>query len=105
MKAWAILILLLLAAGGIAQAGETSALDRTPVTATTIAGDRVLLYPNGRWEFADAKKAEAAKKQAELYPENQMRPVEAQGGLMGVGRVIMPGDKDYNRGSLNPKMR
>ncbi|RXM22279.1 hypothetical protein EO238_24675, partial [Citrobacter sp. AAK_AS5] len=23
----------------------------------------------------------------------------------GVGRYVMPGDKDYNRGSLNPKLR
>lgn len=100
----ASIVLILLAVGGIAQAGETAALDRTPVAATTASGDKVLLYPNGRWEFADAKKAEVAKKQAGQYPENQMRPAEAQGGLMGVGRVIMPGDKDYNRGSLNPKM-
>lgn len=77
----------------------------TPIEATTASGDLVLLHPNGRWSYVDEKKAEAAKKVADQYPENQGRPFEAQGGLFGVGRTLMPGDKDYNRGSLNPKMR
>ena len=68
-------------------------------------GQKVRLFPNGRWEFADAAKAAQAQKIAAEYPENRTRPVEAQGGLFGVGRTIMPGDKDYNRGSLNPKLR
>jgi len=43
---------------------------------------------------------------AAQYPENKTRPIEAQGGLFGgFGRTIMPGDKDYNRGTLNPKSR
>jgi len=29
------------------------------------------------------------------------RARNAQGGLFGLGRTIQPGDKDYNRGSLN----
>ncbi|MEN9479798.1 MAG: hypothetical protein RLZZ298_1193 [Pseudomonadota bacterium] len=34
------------------------------------------------------------------------RPIEAQGSFLGgVGQIIMPGDKDYNRGTLNPKSR
>ena len=80
-------------------------LDRTPVEATTAAGEKVRLYPNGRWEFVDAKKAAQAQQVAAQYPENKTRPMEAQGGLFGVGRTVMPGDKDYNRGTLNPKMR
>ena len=49
--------------------------------------------------------AEAQKLAAE-FPENKTRPIEAQGMMIGgVGRLVMPGDKDYNRGSLNPKMR
>lgn len=80
-------------------------LDRTPVMATTVKGESVRLYPNGRWEYVDTQKAEKAKEQAALYPENQTRPAAAQGGVFGVGRLIMPGDKDYNRGSLNPKLR
>ncbi|NSL53666.1 hypothetical protein [Uliginosibacterium aquaticum] len=79
--------------------------ERAPLEAQTASGEKVLLHPNGRWEFVDAKKAEAARKVAEEYPENKTRPVEAQGGLFGVGRTIMPGDKDYNRGSLSPKTR
>jgi hypothetical protein len=54
----------------------------------------------------DAAKAAEAQQIAAQYPENKTRPVEAQGGLFGgIGRTIMPGDKDYNRGSLNPKIR
>lgn len=80
-------------------------LDRTPIEATTADGQKVRLFPNGRWEFVDAAKAAEAQKAAAEYPENKTRPVEAQGGVFGVGRTIMPGDKDYNRGSLNPKLR
>lgn len=81
-------------------------LDRTPVEATTVDGQKVRLFPNGRWEFADAAKAAEAQKLAAEYPENKTRPVDSQGILVGgFGRVIMPGDKDYNRGSLNPKQR
>lgn len=86
----------------VAGQGLAAELDRTPVEATTVDGQKVRLFPNGRWEFADAAKAAQAQKIAAEYPENRTRPVEAQGGLFGVGRTIMPGDKDYNRGSLNP---
>ena len=86
----------------VAGQGLAAELDRTPVEATTVDGQKVRLFPNGRWEFADAAKAAQAQKVAAEYPENRTRPVEAQGGLFGVGRTIMPGDKDYNRGSLNP---
>lgn len=97
---------LVFAAIGPAFAADApAALDRKPLEATTVQGEKVLLHPNGRWEFLDAKKAEEAKKVAEQYPENRTRPVDAQGGLAGFGRIIMPGDKDYNRGSLNPKSR
>jgi len=80
-------------------------LDRTPVEATTAAGDKVRLYPTGKWEYVDAAKATAAQKLAEQYPENKVRPVDAQGGWVPGSKVLMPGDKDYNRGSLNPKGR
>ncbi len=79
--------------------------DRTPVEAVTVDGEKVRLFPNGRWEYVDAAKALAAAQKAAAYPENQTRPEGAQGGLFGIGRTVMPGDKDYNRGSLNPKMR
>jgi hypothetical protein len=84
---------------------QAQTLDRTPVEATTAGGDKVLLHPNGRWEFVDAAKAAEAKKTADQYPENKPRPAGAQGGWFGFDRVIQPGDKDYNRGSLNPKLR
>jgi hypothetical protein len=96
------LMLLCVLASWAAYAADT--LDRTPVEAVTASGEKVRLYPNGRWEFVEADKAETAKKLAAQYPENQPRPEGAQGGLFGIGRVILPGDKDYNRGSLNPKL-
>ena len=95
-------LILLLAAGSTLAVD----LDRTPLEAVTVDGQKVRLFPNGRWEFADAAKAAEAQQLAAQFPENKTRPIEAQGGLFGgFGRTIMPGDKDYNRGSLNPKGR
>ncbi len=93
-------LLMLVNAAAMAQShgGET-------LEATTAAGDKVRLLPNGRWEFVDVQKAEAAKAVAQRYPENQGCPPGSQGGIMGVGRCISPGDKDYNRGTLNPARR
>ena len=73
-----------------------------PIEATTAAGERVLLLPNGRWEYADQKKAEV---QREAVRAEAARERGAQGGLLGIGRTIHPGDKDYNRGTLNPAKR
>ena len=98
------LLIALMAGAGTALAADPS-LDRTPVEATTAQGDAVRLYPNGRWEYVDTAKAAKAQEVAAAYPENRTRPVEAQGGVFGVGRTLMPGDKDYNRGSLSGKGR
>ncbi|HRE17810.1 MAG TPA: hypothetical protein PLW86_12225, partial [Rhodocyclaceae bacterium] len=83
-----LLVLSLLIFAVAAQAADAPVLDRTPIEATTAKGEKVRLHPNGRWEFVDARKAEEAKKLAEQYPENQTRPIEAQGGFMGMGRMI-----------------
>jgi hypothetical protein len=96
------LVLLLLSVSGIAAGAEPVG---AAVEATTAHGDRVLLHPNGRWEYVNPQKAAAARKVAEQHPENQGCPAGSQGGLLGFGRCIMPGDKDYNRGSLNPNRR
>lgn len=88
-----------------ARAAEAVRLDRTPVEAVTAQGEAVRLYANGRWEFVDADKAAKARELAAHYPENKTRPVDAQGGAFGIGRTIMPGDQDYNRGSLSGKGR
>lgn len=102
MKLATSALILLLAAGSSLAVD----LDRTPLEAVTVDGQKVRLFPNGRWEFADTAKAAEAQQLAAQYPENKTRPIEAQGGLFGgFGRTIMPGDKDYNRGSLNPKAR
>jgi hypothetical protein len=68
--------------------------------ATTASGDQVLLRPNGRWEYVDAQKAQAAKEIAQQYPENKGCPPGWRGGIMGVGRCIPPTDKDFYRGSM-----
>jgi len=80
------------------------------IDATTSTGERVRLMPDGRWEYVDQKKAavqqEARKKELEVREAEIKRERGAQGGgLLGIGRTLYEGDKDYNRGSLNPKTR
>lgn len=100
-----ILVVAALCAGlAHAQSQRSSdGLDRTPVEATTAQGEKVRLYPTGKWEFVDVAKAAEAKKVAEAFPENKVRPVDAQGGWVPGSKMLMPGDKDYNRGSLGRK--
>lgn len=98
MRRMSVLALLLAPVLALAQGGES-------IEATTASGEKVRLHPNGRWEFVDVQKAAAAKVVADQYPENKLRPMDAQGCLFGIGRCVMPGDKDYNRGTLNPAKR
>jgi len=85
----ALIFAFLLAANAFAQ--------EAVIEATTASGEKVRLLSNGRWEYADPKKAEPQRKAqaAELERERN-----AQGGWFGFGRTVQPGDKDYNRGSL-----
>jgi len=85
-----------------------------PIEATTAAGEKVRLLPDGRWEWVEGQKAAVqrserlaeAKRQQEAREAEQKRERGAQGGgLIGLGRTIYEGDRDYNRGTLNPKMR
>ena len=69
------------------------------VEAVTVAGDRVVLHPNGYWDYVDTQKDKAAKEIAQQYPENQRCPPGWQGGLFGIGRCIPPDDPAFNRGS------
>jgi hypothetical protein len=89
----------------MAGASLAAGTEMPPIEAATVDGKKVLLLPNGRWQYVDPVLAAEARKVAAEYPENKTRPVAAQGGFFGEGRLIMPGDKDYNRGSLNPKLR
>jgi hypothetical protein len=74
------------------------------IEGTTAQGEKIILHPNGRWEYVDVKKAEVAKAVADTYPENQQYcPPGAQRANFGYGRCILPGDKDFNRGSLGGK--
>lgn len=75
-----------------------------PIRATTASGDAVWLHASGRWEYVDPAKAAAAERVAAQQPD-RLRRADAQGGLFGIGREILPGDPDYNRGSRNPKFR
>lgn len=87
---------------GCAAGAFPAAAQVVPIEATTAKGERVFLYQNGRWEYADTKKAEVQRKAVEA---EQKREIGAQGGLFGIGRRIREGDRDYNRGSLNPKLK
>jgi hypothetical protein len=105
-----------LAAGALAVLALNAAHAQAsaPIEATTPAGDRILLYPDGRWEYADPAKRAASPKPA---PPAAATPAAAtpvaagacppgsQGQLFGVGGCVVPGDRDYNRGSLSGKGR
>ncbi len=100
---YALLFSLLALVGQQAVADGAEVPDRTPLAGKTANGEDVLLFPNGRWEYVNTVKAAEAKKVADQFPENKVCPAGAQGGLFGVGRCIMPGDKEYNRRSLSGK--
>lgn len=75
-----------------------------PMEATTAGGERILLHPDGRWEYADPKKrAESPPRPTAAAAQPGVGPT--QGGLFGIGRTLQPGDSDYNRGSLSGKGR
>lgn len=68
------------------------------IHATTSGGEAVILYPNGRWQYADPHKAEQASKRSALFPDDRGCPAGWRGGLLGLGRCVPPDDKDYHRG-------
>jgi hypothetical protein len=105
-------------AGALAAFALSSAQAQTPapIETTTPAGDRILLHPDGRWEYADpAKRAAmpqppppAAAATTAATPATTASgacPPDAQGHLFWIGRCVLPGDRDYNRGSLSGKGR
>ncbi|MBL8383120.1 MAG: hypothetical protein JNM90_08610 [Burkholderiales bacterium] len=101
------------AAGLMALAGAAFAQGAV-IEATTAHGERVRLLPDGRWEWVDgarsavqrAERAAEARRDEEARAAQLRRERNAQGGgVIGLGRTIYEGDRDYNRGSLNPKLR
>lgn len=81
---------------------QTAKQVAVPVEAVTASGEKVRLFDNGRWEYADESKAVVQRQAASA---EIARERNSQGGFLGMGRRIQEGDKDYNRGTLNPKMR
>lgn len=105
---WIISALGLLLAAAAVQA-QGVAMD-----AVTSGGEKVRLLPDGRWEWVDGQKAALQRRQREdeAKRQDEVRQVELRreraaqgGGQLGLGRTLYEGDRDYNRGSLNPKMR
>ena len=117
-----------LAAGALTSLALGVAHAQTPIETTTPAGDRILLYPDGRWEYADPAKRAATPKPpppaaaapAAATPQSASAtptaagatpvaagacPPDSQGHLFWLGRCVLPSDKDYNRGSLSGKGR
>lgn len=104
---------IMLLAGALACCGTVQAQNPV-IDATTSAGERVRLLPDGRWEWVEGNKAALQRSQRELAArlKDEQRQAELKrernaqgGGLLGLGRTVYEGDKDYNRGTLNPKMR
>ncbi|MFN0163010.1 MAG: hypothetical protein ACKVQQ_17405 [Burkholderiales bacterium] len=107
MKLRVILAALVVAAAGTSVQAQV-------IEATTASGEKVRLLPDGRWEYVDGAKAAQQKgeRAAEAKRQDEARQAELRrergaqgGGLLGLGRTIYEGDRDYNRGSLNPKLR
>ena len=78
------------------------AVQAQEIEATTAAGEKVRLRPNGRWEFVNQQKAAVQRQAVEA---DLARERSSQGGFFGLGRRVYEGDKDFNRGTLNPKQR
>ena len=88
---------------GLAALANAQSEPRAPIEATTAEGDRVRLFPDGRWEYVDpAKRAAmpAAAPAAQSQNAQSNCPPGWQGGVFGFGRCIPPGDPQFNRGSL-----
>lgn len=83
-------------------ASSLGALAQERAEATTAKGEKVILFPNGRWEFADQPRAQVQREERRVEDERERG---SQGGFLGFGRRVYEGDKDYNRGSLNPNRR
>jgi hypothetical protein len=102
--------LLLLAALSLPCSIATASTDQ-PLGATTEDGRKVVLHPDGRWEYGTtdgaAPSGAAATKASAGGTANAAKVDDRYcvGGLFGVGRRLCPGDPEYNRGSLNPKLR
>ena len=70
---------------GAAAAAEPAA----DLEATTAKGEKVLLHPNGRWEFVDTQKQAEAKKVAEQFPE-KLRELRALFDEVGYANNVFP---------------
>jgi hypothetical protein len=65
MKIFNLLLTILMLSTTSALAGDTG----KDVEAATANSEKVMLHPNGRWEFVDAQKAQEAKKSRTNFPK------------------------------------
>lgn len=73
------------------------------VDAKTSTGESVILHANGKWEYVNTQKAAKAKEIAIKLDPSANCPSGSQGMFLGLGRCILPGDKDYQTGSRSGK--
>jgi hypothetical protein len=87
----------------VSLAASSALAQPASIEATTAAGDKVRLFPDGRWEHLDPKKQAEMPAPAAATAASKACPPGSQGGLLGIGRCIPPDDPQYNRGSLAKK--
>lgn len=96
--------LVFMAAVAAVSAAPAQAEEGAVIEATTAAGKRVQLLPDGRWAYID----EAAQADATSIPENcpykQLRAESAPGGWFGT-RSAKPGDDGDHPSTPNPNVR
>lgn len=73
------------------------------ISAETTSGDKVILHPNGYWEYVDAKKAAVAKTKVEAIAREEGCPKGTRASFFGFGRCIGNDDPALKRGSLSGK--
>ena len=72
----------------LATAAESNKID-----AVTDTGEKVILFPDGHWEFVDQQKAAAAKQEIQQKKIDADCPPDARDGLFG---CLLQGDKGHH---------
>lgn len=93
MNKFAFLLLACIPLSGLAEPAAQA------MHAITADGEKVILHPNGQWQYEDPEKAEEASKLFARFPDARGCPAGWRGGILGMGRCIPPDDENYYRGS------